>query len=161
MGAATRSQPKLDSDITPEWIAKVQALKPDEQVNAVLAKMQQFNTPSVGFKEIKIDADGVKELTIDNMPSVSDISPLAALSTLEKLDARGGKVKEITALQKLKKLRVLNIDGNPIVSLAPLKALPLEELTCSGCAVPPKLANQWLAPLSGLNKLHTLNCSNE
>jgi internalin A len=157
--AIASAQPKNEDAVTKEWIAKVQALPPGQQAGAVADKLRKLNAPVVGVQEKVTDA-GVAELIVSNMPYVEDITPLAALTALEKLDINSGMVKDITPLQGLKKLKSLNIAGNPVASLAPLRGLPLEELNCSSCSVPAKLAPQWLGPVATLTKLRVLNCAN-
>jgi Leucine-rich repeat (LRR) protein len=157
--ALAAAQPKNEDAVTKEWVAKVQALPPGQQAGAVADKLRKLNAPVVGVQEKVTDA-GVTELIVSNMSYVEDITPLAALTALEKLDINSGKVKDITPLQGMKKLKSLNIAGNPVASLAPLRGLPLEELSCSSCSVPAKLAPQWLGPVATLTKLRVLNCAN-
>jgi Leucine-rich repeat (LRR) protein len=157
--ALAAAQPKNEDAVTKEWIAKVQALPPGQQAGAVADKLRKLNAPVVGVQEKVTDA-GVTELIVSNMAYVEDITPLAALTALEKLDINSGKVKDITPLQGMKKLKWLHVAGNPVASLAPLRGLPLEELYCNGCNVPAKLAPQWLGPVATLTKLRVLNCAN-
>jgi internalin A len=82
---------------------------------------------------------------------LTDLGPLASLTRLKKLMAYGNQISDLTPLSGLTNLEELNIGNNLVTSLAPLSALTkLVSLEAGGNA----FTN--LAPLQGLTSLSYL-----
>jgi Leucine-rich repeat (LRR) protein/tRNA A-37 threonylcarbamoyl transferase component Bud32 len=153
-----------------QWIKDTQKLPPEKQVEAVAAKLKEFN-PNFDLKLTPTYegavVSGLKLLTED----VSDIRPLQALPGLTTLYCGGGphwgkgKLADLTPLRglKLKRLEAANnpklqdlspladmpmtfldLTGTGVVDLSPLKNCPLDLLNCSATTV------HDLTPLRGI-----------
>ncbi len=126
------SFPPLDSD----WARKVKTLSPQEQLNEISAELVKRNSgyagkddPTAFMATIK---DGrIAELKI-NTVSVSDLTPVQALSSLEVLDcsranADRGILADLMPLKGLS-LKKLDVSNNNVRDLKPLQGMPLEDL---------------------------------
>ena len=126
----------------------VGAMPAEEQVAAVVKKLEQLNPGFDGKETHKIE-NGVVTMFSIATDNVSDISPLAALTGLKRLTCGGsawnkqGKVTDLSPL-KLMKLEVLNCPHTPISDLSPLAGMPLVYLNCNSTAVAD------LTPLAGM-----------
>ena len=140
------------------FVKKVEPLPAEEQLKAVLEKLQELNTGFREFRGSKIEDGVVTRLSFDTS-YVLDLSPVRALAGLKDLEAtppspirREGKVLEIDGLRGLK-LERLVVSGNPAVpGIAAVKGMPLVTLECAYT----KVAD--LAPLEGCATLEVLNC---
>ena len=87
-----------------------------------------------------------------NSNSISDISPLAGLTNLERLDLEKNSISDISVLAGLTNLTWLNLAYNPISDISPLAGLTnLTELTLSNNSISD------ISPLAGLTNLTWLN----
>ncbi len=126
----------------------VGALPAEEQVAAVVKKLEQLNPGFDGTEAHKIENGVVTEFKIAT-DNVSDISPLQALTGLKRLTCGGsawnkqGKVTDLSALKQMK-LEILNCPHTPIADLSPLAGMPLIYLNCNSTAVAD------LTPLRGM-----------
>jgi hypothetical protein len=156
-----------------QWMKEVARLPADQQVDAVLKKLQQSNSDYDGTEEHKIEGGIVTEfkLATDN---VTDISPLRAFTGLKELKCAGSspgkgslydlsplkgmvlksldfgwtKVSDLSPLQGMPLVN-LQFGSTRVSDLSPLKNMPLTFLDCGGTQVTE------LSPLKGapLNRL--------
>ncbi|MBI4612860.1 MAG: AAA family ATPase, partial [Planctomycetes bacterium] len=83
---------------------------------------------------------------------VCDLGPLARLSSLRRLDIEASEVSDLAPLAKLSSLQKLRFAGTPVSDLAPLAGLSsLRRLDLSGTEASD------LAPLAGLSSLQRLD----
>ena len=122
------------------WKQKVVRLEAEEQVHAVMAKLQEWNPDFDGAETHKIENGVVTELQFFSN-HVTDLRPLQALQGLVKLRCHA----EIPRQQKA-----------PLTDLWPLVGLPLRELSVSVTNVTD------LTPLSQmkLTSLEVVSCHN-
>lgn len=84
--------------------------------------------------------------------AIKDLKPLAGLTELEYLDLSNNQITDLSPLANLKKLKTLQLSNNQIKSLAPLAGLTtLETLHVDGNQV------MDLKPLAGLKTLVTVD----
>ena len=96
----------------------------------------------------------LKSLWISYAPAVSDISPLAGLTTLEDLLLHGNAISDVSPLAGLTQLTSLNLGNNAISDISPLSGLTqLTLLYLHGNAISD------ISPLTGLTKLIILSLS--
>lgn len=170
--------PKIDPKSNPpvvgvddDWVKKVAAL-PDatEQFAEVVQKLKDRNPGFDGpaFPTYRDSAVVAIQFSSDE---VADISPLRALTRLEKVAANGGKrgiqgakladlsplaglnlerielsftkVADLRPLKGMRELRAVYVQGTLVEDLTPLAGLPLETLWCGNSPV------KSLAPLKG------------
>jgi serine/threonine protein kinase/Leucine-rich repeat (LRR) protein len=143
------------------WMREVAAMQPDRQVKAVMDKLKALNPGFDGKETHVFDADGDTVIELHFCTDqVADLSPVRALTSLQKLTCAGtenwkiqpqGKPYSLSALKGLK-LTWLNCSFNGQLSgLGPLKGMPLTELHCNQTKVSD------LSPLKGM-KLRILSC---
>jgi Leucine-rich repeat (LRR) protein len=102
--------------------------------------------PLAGLSELKT--------VIAKGEQVADLGPLAGLSFLQFLDVSGTRVSDLAPLAGLSALQTLDVSGTRVSDLAPLAGLSaLQTLYVSSRLVTD------LAPLAGLSVLQTLNVS--
>ncbi len=90
-------------------------------------------------------------LRLDFRPDVTDIAPLARLTSLQWLRLRGTPVTDLLPLARLTNLQTLDIDGTGVTDLAPLVRLTnLQWLYLDATRVTD------LTPLAGLTNLQLL-----
>ncbi len=127
---------KTTPTVTEDWLRTIEGLPADRQAEAVLAKLKELNPDFDGQAEFKVVQEANVELSVCT-DHVADIRPLQALTRLEKLTCAGsapgqGKLSSLEPLWGLR-LKVLEYPHNPwIDSTAPLAAMPLERLVCTG-----------------------------
>jgi hypothetical protein len=121
------------------WVAGVQALPPDQQVEAVRQKLQALNPGFDGNVRSKAEEGEVVELFFSSA-GVTDLSPLRALRALRFLSCPGpsftvhSRLADLTPLRGLP-LTKLSIHYTAVEDLAPLQDMPLQELYCYGTPV--------------------------
>jgi WD40 repeat protein len=101
MPSANTGYPPLEED----WVKKVTALPPEEQMKAVRGKLEERNPGFTGPYSHRIEKDRVVSFELGSSPSLFDLSPL-----------------------RVWKLRTLKIEASVVANLAPLRDMPLEEL---------------------------------
>ena len=98
-------------------------------------------------------ADGAELLDLSGR-GLTDLAPLAGLTSLRELDLRDNAIADLAPLAGLTGLRKLHLQGNAITDLAPLAGLAaLQELHLRGN----RIAD--IAPLAGLEQLQALDLS--
>ena len=154
--------PEFDS---PEPERRVIETRPQSssELEAVIARLRErnprFDGKVGGFSyttvendrvipPVRIEDGRVIELTLCT-DELADVSPLAAMTTLQHLGLRGseGKQGRLTDLSQLRGLSLKSFDcsSNPgVVDFSPLREMPLESLTFGGARVTD------LTPLSGM-----------
>ena len=135
------------SAVDDAFIKEVTALPAEQQVARVVTKLKELNPGYDGNGAHKIEGNEVVELSF--LPTkVSDISPIRALSKLQKLGCWGGKTQSgmVADLSPLRNMQLVELKcgGNPIRDFSPLRNMPLNVLWCPGT----KLAD--LSVLKGL-----------
>jgi Leucine-rich repeat (LRR) protein len=138
------------------WEKSVAALAAEQQVEAVVKRLQELNPRFDGRVEPTIK-DGVVIGLAFNTDLVSDLSPVRALTRLESLDCNGtaerhGSVADLSPLRGLPLKRLVFTD-NHVTDLSPLRGMPLKQLGFAR-----NLAVRDLTPLQGL-PLEFLDCS--
>jgi serine/threonine protein kinase len=134
------------------WVRRVAALPAAEQIKAVTERLRKLNP---GFKadvSHKIEKGIVVELDFIT-ENVHDISPLRALTGLQRLTCFGGdrKLTDLSPLRGLK-LTQFNCGRTGVVDFSPLAGMPLTDLRCDDCLISD------LSSLRGLELL-AFNCA--
>lgn len=136
-----------------QWIKQVASLPPEQQVQAVVKKLQQLNPGFDGKEDHTINTGVVRRFQFVS-DTVTDLSPLRGLTDLDILDCSGSaagksKLADLSPLVGMH-LRILLFDATDVSSLSPLKDMPLRHLDCSET----KVAD--LSPLAGKNLFHLI-----
>lgn len=147
----------LAAPVDDAFIKAVGTFAVENQARFVAAKLKKLN-PTFGGVIRPIVDKGVITAVQLNSDELADLSPLRALAGLKVLDCSGAvgpklataKFKDLTQLRGLT-LRSLVCRNTNVVDLAAVKAMPLEELDCSGSKVPN------LEQLKGLASLKKLD----
>jgi Leucine-rich repeat (LRR) protein len=130
------------------WVKDVAALPGEEQVKAVVRKLQDLNPGFDGKLENSRVENGVVTELAFVTDDITDISPVRALKNLARLScvARGqrSKLSDVSPLRGMS-LSYLNLSGSPATDLAPLAGMPLTYLVLNSCA-----DLEDLAPVRGL-----------
>jgi formylglycine-generating enzyme required for sulfatase activity len=134
------------------WMKAVAAMPAEEQVKAVVKKLQELNPDYDGQKKHKVEDNVVTELTFDALAQIADISPVRALVGLKHLNCvhnvsannRPHRISDISSLRGLP-LTYLNLDYSEVVDLSPVQGMPLNSLHLQGAD---ELTD--LSPLRGL-----------
>ena len=142
---------KAEGDsITPSEMATLTRL---EANNANISDLTGFEF-ATHLKALWLDGEEVVQGTWRNSNSVSDLSPLAGLTNLERLGLWQNSVKDLSPLAGLTKLTELYLGINSVKDLSPLAELTnLESLFLDSNGI----LN--LSPLAGLTKLTRLSLS--
>jgi serine/threonine-protein kinase len=152
--ATPAAQPAAPQPADEAFVKSVSAMPPEQQVQAVIAKLKELNTNFDGKETHKIESGVVTTLSFSTV-GVTDISPVKALRWLRTLTItppalnQKGSVENLAPLQGMQ-LTWLWCHNNPITDLSPLKGMPLTVLSFSGTQV------NDLAPLTGM-KLQVLS----
>jgi serine/threonine protein kinase len=118
------------------FIQAVAELKPQEQVDAVRAKLKQLNPGFDGkFSRVEI-GNGEVEVLEFSSDQVKDISPVRALRGLRQLVCGGsneglGQLEDLSPLRGMK-LSKLAVFWTRVKDLEPLRGMPLKEFFCGG-----------------------------
>jgi Leucine-rich repeat (LRR) protein len=122
------------------WIAAVQKLPAEKQVEAVAKKLKELNPNFTMQLTPTYEGALVKKLRLGT-DDVSDIRPLRALPSLTELDFSHdthwgkGKLADLEPLRGLR-LKHLELKNNPrIQDVGPLTNMPMEYLDLTGTAV--------------------------
>jgi hypothetical protein len=129
----------------PKWLRDIVGIDFMADVVEVNLTFTQVSdvTPLAGLTSLQ-------ELTLINTP-VSDLTPLAGLTNLQKLDLWGAPVSDLTPLAGLTNLQELDLAITPVSDVTPLAGLTnLQELRLSSTQVSD------LTPLAGLTNLQVL-----
>ncbi len=127
------------------WMAEVQAMPAEKQIEAVSKKLSELN-PGFDGKLTSMDEKGApiieKEVVAEIglfCDKVSDLSPLRAFNGLKRLKCKGtGEAKcMLSDLRPLSGLRLVYLDCSwtSISSLSVLEKMPLIHLRCNQTAV--------------------------
>ena len=112
------------------------------------------SSPQEQPKGVGYVLDRVRFINLNSRPDLSDISPLARLSTVRTLDLGYTSVSDITPLAKLTHLEKLALNSTPVKNLAPLVGLTkLQKLALNTTPV------NDVTPLAGLSDLQELGLS--
>ncbi|MBI5683891.1 MAG: protein kinase [Verrucomicrobia bacterium] len=154
--SATQTAPPAAPASTDPFVAEIAVLSAEQQVQRVLARLQQLNPGFDGQAAPKIEEGQVIELKFSSA-AVTDLSPLRALTGLRRLDCHGGKdnqpLADLSPLRGLQ-LEALDCGDSQVSDLAPLSGTPLQELRCSTTLVN-DLTPLGNAPLIRLDLYHT------
>jgi Leucine-rich repeat (LRR) protein len=146
---------QAEAEADEAWLQRVSALKPDEQVPEVVARLQKRN-PGFDGKFKHKAADGVVTDLEFLTDAVTDVAPVRALPGLIRLSCAGsapgkGKLADLAPLRGLG-LAVLDCGSNPLADLSPVEGMPLIFLGIAGTQV------RDLTPLKTADLL-VLNCA--
>jgi serine/threonine protein kinase/Leucine-rich repeat (LRR) protein len=152
----TRQEKRPGREPFEQWKARVQVLPAPQQVEAVAARLKEYNPGFDGQLTPRIEHDVVTELVLLT-DHVTDLSPVAALSGLRVLSCCGsdsgkGRLADLEPLRGLK-LTSLDCRFNRVADLEPLHGMPLRWLACCKTRVAS------LEPLRG-GSLTYLDCHN-
>ncbi len=132
---------------TPEqqhFFDAVAKLKPEQQIEAVRARLKLVNPDFEGKLEYQVEGGAVTQLAL-NSPAAGDLWPVAALRGLRRLDCSGTGVERLGPIGRLRELVSLDCSDTPLRDLAPVAKLTrLGYLDCSNTSVFD------LTPLDGL-----------
>jgi hypothetical protein len=139
-----------------DWEKSVAALPAVQQVEAVVKRLKELNPRFDGRVEPTIK-DGVVIGLAFNTDTVSDLSPVQALTRLESLYCNGtaerhGSVADLSPLRGLPLKRLVFTD-NQVTDLSPLRGMPLKTVDFQR-----NLAIKDLKPLEGMPLEH-LECA--
>jgi hypothetical protein len=150
----------------PQWMAQVQAMPAEQQIEAVSKKLMELNP---GFEGKLMGGDGkgtpviengvVTELTIVTA-NVTDISPVRAFVGSKVLTCSGGsgskgKLSDLSPLREMS-LTTLYCNNNWQVSdIPPLQGMALTYLNCGGTQVSDLSPLEDCKQLEGLKALGT------
>jgi serine/threonine protein kinase/Leucine-rich repeat (LRR) protein len=144
-----------------QWIKTVAALPAEEQVKAVVKKLQELNpgfdgkisNPGDESSPPFVQDGNVVQLQIFT-DKVADLSPILALSELRTLQCncrqRTGQRLDLSPLNGMRIHNLVSVGVN--FDLSTVKGLPLKELTCIASGITS------LTPVSGM-QLHSLTLS--
>lgn len=144
-----------------EWVQRVRALAPEEQVAAVEEELQKWNSEfeaPPGEKPFvhTIEGGAVTEFEIRGR-NMRDVGPVAAFSHLKRFGilAGGDAPTDFENLSQLSglKLEALTVEGTIVSDLAPLLDIPLRSLQLHRTRV------RNLSPLGEHPTLKQLDCS--
>jgi Leucine-rich repeat (LRR) protein len=142
--------------LDPGWLALVAKMAPEEQVEAVKAELMKRNPDFDGkIENQKIQGNVVTELAFAGT-NVTDISPVRALTGLQKLKCdspptKKGRLADLSPLTGTK-LTWLSVSNTQVADLTPLKDLKLTFLWIPGTKVTDLKALQDMK--STLTQLH-------
>jgi hypothetical protein len=138
--APTRgSFPPLD----PAWLAKVRAMKPEEQVQAVVAELKRRNPGFDGKVTPTIQDSEVVSLKFEERVQIRDLMPLQGLP-LKALHLENSGVNDLSSLQGIP-LQILVVRRPRLISdLSPLQGMPLKYLAADNSGLTD------LTPLKGI-----------
>jgi Leucine-rich repeat (LRR) protein len=130
------------------FVKTVSAMQPEQQVQAVIAKLKELNPNFDGKETHKIENGAVTTLSFSSV-GVTDISPVKALRWLRTLSITPPALNQKGSLENLAPLQGMQLTwlwchNNPITDLTPLKGMPLTVLSLSGTQV------NDLSPLIGM-----------
>jgi hypothetical protein len=139
------------------WQKSVAALPAEEQVEAVVKRLKEVNPRFDGRVEPPTIKDGVVIGLRFNTDTVSDLSPVRALTGLKDLVCCGtaerrGSVADLSPLRGIP-LKSLVFTDNHVTDLSPLRGMPLKTLGFQR-----NLAIKDLKPLEGM-PLELLDCA--
>ena len=139
-----------------KWISLIPPMPAEEEVKAVVKKLQELNPGFEGQETHQIENGTVTELRFIT-DHVGNLSPLQALRWLTRLDCSGnGQVKAtLSDLSPLKGMPLTHLyfRSTQVSDLSPVVRMPMNYLDCSGTQVSD------LSPLTEL-PLTDLACSN-
>ncbi|HEX4146605.1 MAG TPA: protein kinase [Pirellulales bacterium] len=126
------------------WANEVAAVPAEQEVRAVVKKLQELN-PGFDGKETHTIDRGAVTILYFSTDDVTDISPVRALTGLDSLDCAGsrpgsGALSDLSPLQGMR-LRRLDADYTRVSDISPLERMPLTWLSC------------WAAPVSDFSPL--------
>ncbi|GMV82554.1 MAG: hypothetical protein AMXMBFR7_37380 [Planctomycetota bacterium] len=128
---------KRPGPVTDAWIAAVASLKPEDQVEAVHAKLKELN-PNLPDTKVRSQVGNgvIVGLKIDGQ-HLNDISPLRALKSLQRLETgvimgHEGKL-DIAPLAHLPELVELQAYNSRVFDLAPLRGSKIAVLNVAAC----------------------------
>ena len=148
----------------PQWLAQVQAMTAEQQIEAVRTKLIELNPgfdgklTSYSMSDPPKITNGVVTDVRFDAKMVTDISPVRALTNLQVLSCSTGpvfprgKLADLSPLQGMK-LGLLYCSNTSVSDLSPLQGMPLNSLFCDNTQVSD------LSPLAGM-KLVKLLCEN-
>ncbi len=168
MGKAQVPSGPVGGRVDAAFIKKVSTLDPERQFQAVVKKLKELN-PEFDERRARKRVFKGKEITEVwlRMSGVSDISPLRAIPTLQRLylgDAKGSAFTDLKQISGLS-LRYLDLQRNPVSDLSPLAGMPLEGLQLGGTRVtdlaplkemPLRDLMLWSTPVTDLSPLKGL-----
>jgi eukaryotic-like serine/threonine-protein kinase len=122
-----------------EWVKAVAAMTAEEQVAAVVMKLQERNPDFDGKLTHKNIVGGVVTELGFLSEHVLDLSPVRALVGLQRLDTTAGylrasKLADLRALAGAR-LTSLDVSGASVAELSPLRGMRLTRLDCGGTRV--------------------------
>ncbi|MBE7465137.1 MAG: hypothetical protein HS116_16800 [Planctomycetes bacterium] len=128
---------KRPGPVTDAWIAAVASLRPEDQVEAVNAKLKELN-PKLPDTKIRsqVGNSAIVGLKIDGQ-NLSDITPLRALKSLQRLETgvimgHEGKL-DLAPLAHLPELLELHAYNSRVFDLAPLRSCKIAVLNIAAC----------------------------
>jgi hypothetical protein len=143
------TNPTLNDPNFKKWEKEVAALSAEEQVKAVVKKLQECNPGFDGkltgmrWQGPPTIENGVVTGIGLNTTNVTDIAPLRVLAGLNWLACGDGKLSDLSPLAGLR-LTVLYCRHTQVSDLSPLKGMPLNDLDIGGTKI------MDLTPLKGL-----------
>ncbi|MBA4189143.1 MAG: hypothetical protein C0467_14190 [Planctomycetaceae bacterium] len=124
----------------PMWVAAVAKMPPAKQVEVVAEELVRRNPKFDGKVIPTITVAGVEDIQL-RTDHVADIAPLAALTTLTRVQCNGddrtlGILADISPLAALPLLREVSLDKNRgVIDLSPLKGKSLTAINLSFTSV--------------------------
>ena len=120
------------------FLKSVAALPAEAQARRVIEKLKELNRDFDPESATYVVRDGVVVEFMLSIAAVKDLSPVRALSSLERvrlgLSGQAGVLDSLEALRGMS-LTWLECHNSPIRDLAPLRGMPLKWLVCQGSHV--------------------------
>lgn len=113
-----------------KWLNVYMNKQATDENLSVLSKLKSLETfKFANCKEICSlkfleNCKGIRELNGCWAKKLTDISALANMPELEKVDLRDTAIKDINVLKNKKKLKILNLEGTKITDISPLATCP-------------------------------------
>ncbi|MBI5821861.1 MAG: protein kinase [Verrucomicrobia bacterium] len=116
------------------WAASIASLAPEERIQRVVVRLKELNPGYDGQEKHKIADGRVTELTLSS-GVIKDLSPVRALTGLQKLVCSGtrtkGALSDLSPLHGMT-LTSLRCPNCQVTDLSPLRGMPLEHLSLVG-----------------------------
>jgi serine/threonine protein kinase len=112
------------------WIASVQKMTPEKQIEAVQQRLRELDDKSARIANHALENGGVVFVHV----SARNIAPLRGFPMLRSVWLNGGTATDLSPLAGMA-LTELNCDGRPVGDLSPLRGMKLTKLQMRGSKV--------------------------
>src|SRR5262249_35855610 len=121
-----RSSERLKDPAFLQWMERVAKMPAEEQVEAVVAKLQDLNPKVDGKVMHKTDGKVDTQFEVHHQP-LTDTSPVRAFPVVIRLGFQGTNLTDLTPLEGMK-ISELVCSYSNVTNLSPLRGMPLTGL---------------------------------